>query len=89
MKFNPTYIVYDVDKEGIKELIIKTDTCEADYIYEFYTYQNGLVLLGTAHEGHTGLHIPNNNNELSLRYSHLRVTCVMFLYIDLLLLKIK
>lgn len=68
MQFNPTYIVYDIDKNGVKELIVKTGICEADYTYEFYTYQNGLVLLGTAHAGHSGLYIPNDNNGLYLRY---------------------
>lgn len=68
MQFNLTYTVYDIDKNGVKELIVKTGICEADYTYEFYTYQDGLVLLGTAHAGHSGLYIPNDNNGLYLRY---------------------
>ncbi len=68
MEFNPTYTVYDIDKDGIKELIIKTGICEADYTYEFYTYQNGLISLGTTHAGHSGLYIPEDNNGLYLRY---------------------
>lgn len=68
MQFHPTYTVYDIDKNGVKELIVKTGICEADHTYEFYTYQNGIVLLGTAHAGHSGLYIPNDNNGLYLRY---------------------
>ena len=37
------YLYYDVDKDGIPELITKTGTCEADYIGTVYYFQNGKV----------------------------------------------
>ena len=33
------YYVYDIDKNGVRELIVQTGTCEADYMYEIYTIQ--------------------------------------------------
>ncbi len=42
-----TYFLYDMDKDGVKELLLKTGTCEADYMYEIYTAENGRsVFLG-------------------------------------------
>lgn len=66
--FDPTYTVYDMNNDGIKELILETGTCEADYTYEFYTYRDGLILLGEAHAGHSGLYIPDDSDGLYLHY---------------------
>ena len=42
------YCVYDMNKDGIKELIVKTGTCEADYVYRFYSCEYGkIITLGT------------------------------------------
>lgn len=66
--FDPTYTVYDMNNDGIKELILETGTCEADYTYEFYTYRDGLISLGEAHAGHSGLYIPDDGDGLYLHY---------------------
>lgn len=48
------YYVYDIDKNGVRELIVQTGTCEADYMYEIYTIQDGkAVYLGEIAGGHT------------------------------------
>ncbi len=36
-----SYLVYDVDKDGTPELIVKTGTCEADYHGGLYTFRDG------------------------------------------------
>lgn len=36
----PTYCIYDINKDDIPELIVKTGTCEADYKYEYFSYIN-------------------------------------------------
>jgi len=35
------YLVYDIDKDGTPELIVKTGTCEADYHGALYTLRDG------------------------------------------------
>lgn len=35
-----TYYCYDIDKDGIKELLLPEGTCEADYRYNVYTLKN-------------------------------------------------
>ncbi len=50
------YTVYDIDKDGTKELIVKIGTCEADFEFLFYTYSNGKVIsLGSKSGSHAGL----------------------------------
>ena len=52
------YCVYDMNKDGIKELIVKTGTCEADYVYRFYSCEYGkIITLGTFSGGSAGLYI--------------------------------
>ena len=34
------YFFCDIDKDGIKELLVQNGTCEADYTYQAYTIQN-------------------------------------------------
>ena len=33
------YMVYDIDKDGVKELLVLEGTCEADFVYQVYTIQ--------------------------------------------------
>jgi hypothetical protein len=57
-----TYTVNDIDKDGIKELIVRTGGCEADYQYMFYTYSNGQVVsLGSKVAGWSALYGLNGN----------------------------
>ena len=36
-----SYFVYDFDKDGIPELVVKTGTCEADYALAVFSYRDG------------------------------------------------
>ena len=36
-----SYLIYDIDKDAIPELIVKTGTCEADYHGAIYTFRDG------------------------------------------------
>ena len=36
-----SYLVYDIDKDGTPELVVKYGTCEADYLGAIYTYRDG------------------------------------------------
>ena len=48
------YYLYDIDKDGVKELLLQEGTCEADYMYQVYTIENGAaVYLGELSGGHT------------------------------------
>lgn len=55
------YMLYDIDKDGVKELLLETGTCEADYMYEVYTVQNGsAVYLGEIPGGYSEFYADEN-----------------------------
>lgn len=49
------YYFYDIDKNGVMELMVQTGTCEADYMYDIYTIEDdaavylGEIGVGTLH----------------------------------------
>ena len=48
------YSVFDMDSDGVDELIVKGGTCEADYTFMFYAYRNGeFIPLGSAGASHS------------------------------------
>ena len=48
------YCLYDIDGNGIRELIVGTGSCEADRMDYFYTWSNGKAqLIDTYGSGHT------------------------------------
>ena len=48
------YSVFDMDSDGVDELIVKSGTCEADYTFIFYAYKNGeFIPLGSAGANHS------------------------------------
>ncbi len=50
------YAVFDMDSDGIDELIVKGGTCEADYTFMFFSYVDGNFMpLGDAGAGHSVL----------------------------------
>ena len=56
-----TYCVYDIDKNGVKELLLKTGTCEADYMFQIYTIENGdCVYLDEISGFHTAFYADEN-----------------------------
>lgn len=56
-QFISSYALDDFDKCGIPELIVRKGTCEADYMFDIYKYENeGANLLGSIGAGHTQLY---------------------------------
>lgn len=63
------FALYDMNNDGIPELIEKTGTCEADYIYNFITYRNGTIVnIGSDGGGHSALYRDNETGQLCKRY---------------------
>lgn len=59
--FYNTYWFYDIDKDGVKEILIQQGTCEADYVYDIYTIENGAAkYLGEIGGGHTSFYEDEN-----------------------------
>lgn len=55
------YWIYDIDKDGVKELLLQNGTCEADYMYQVYTIRDGTSFyLGEISGFHTGFYADEN-----------------------------
>lgn len=65
------YMLYDMDGNGVPELIIRNGTCEADYMFEFYSYNDGIISCGSVGAGHSELAIPNDEKGLLLCYQQM------------------
>lgn len=66
------YSLYDIDNNGVLELIAVQENSEAEIKYDFYTYDNGMVSLGNAAAGHSALLISKEDNKgLYQFYSHM------------------
>ena len=72
---NPSceYLVYDVDKDGTPELLIKIGTCEADYLGRLYTMgPNGPFQVGEdLGLGHSAFYSDPGENGIVLMYGHM------------------
>lgn len=67
------YLVYDVDKDGTPELVVKTGTCEADYHGALYTFRDGHAFqvgeeLGL---GHSAFYSDPGENGIILMWGHM------------------
>ncbi|MGN1123485.1 MAG: hypothetical protein ACI4RR_04015, partial [Eubacterium sp.] len=62
------YSIFDMNNDGVKELITSSGTCEADLTYEFYSFNGDLISLGTAHAGHSSLYVNDDDEGLLLYY---------------------
>ena len=53
-----SYFVYDFEKDGTPELVVKTGTCEADYMLAVFSYRDGQAVrvgeIGAAHSSFYG-----------------------------------
>ena len=70
------YYIYDIDKDGIPELIILSGTCEADAMYHVYTYEElddiyGVAFLGNFSGGHTYICGNSQNKSITAHYAHM------------------
>lgn len=77
------YSLYDVDKNGVLELIIDKHDNEAEAKFEFYTYDSGIVDLGDVPAGYSALLIPNDKEKGLYR------ACSRADYYNLMLLNIN
>lgn len=61
-----SYVFYDINKDGVKEMIVDDGLWEADRRYHVYTIVDGYAEgVGTFYGGHSSLaHIPNENGVL-------------------------
>lgn len=59
---NPRYTLYDIDNNGVLELIVRTGICEGDYEYQFYTFDKSIKHLGSCGATHSDMFIPNDKN---------------------------
>lgn len=58
------YYFYDIDKDGVKELLVQNGTCEADYTYQAYTIQdNKSKYLGEISGFHTMFYKDENGGK--------------------------
>lgn len=68
------YYLYDVDKDGCEELIIKAGTCEADAIIWFCKYSNGEVeKIGNVSGGHSLICGNSKEDGVTIHYGHMGV----------------
>ena len=68
-----SYLVYDIDKDGIPELLVKFGTCEADYLGALYSCRDGQAFqlgeeLGL---GHSSFYSDPGENGIILMVGHM------------------
>ena len=67
------YTLYDIDKDGVPELIVKMGTCEADYHGEVYTVSDGQAVLvcDTLGLGHSSFYTDPGENGIIQMWGHM------------------
>lgn len=70
------YLVYDIDKDGTPELLIKSGICEADYRGALYSFRDGRAFqFGEELSlGHSSLYSDPGENGLIVMYGHMGYT---------------
>ena len=72
-----TYAIYDIDKNGVPELLLRNGTCEMDFMYEIYTHDGSkAVYLGETFGGHASLHEIPDRNGVYVHYGHMGSECI-------------
>ena len=67
-----TYVLYDIDKDGIPELLIRYGLGEAGYHTTVYGYRDGTVTeIGDVPTGHTSLYAWPDENAVAYNWSHM------------------
>ena len=67
-----SYLLYDVEKDGTPELIVKMGTCEADYTGVLYTFRDGAAeKVDEFGLGHSSLYSDPNENGIIVYYGHM------------------
>ncbi|MBO6041042.1 MAG: hypothetical protein J6P58_07510 [Oscillospiraceae bacterium] len=67
------YTLYDIDKDGVPELMTKLGTCEADYHGEIYSFRDGQVVCacGELGLGHSSYYSDPDENGIVLFGGHM------------------
>lgn len=65
------YALYDLDSDGIEELIVSTGTCEADWRNDVYTIENDTVKSMGSFENTATLYKENDGNGIYAIYQHM------------------
>lgn len=66
------YYLYDINKDGIPELVVKFGTCEADYIGHCYTFDGEMaVFVEEVGLGHASLYTDPENNGVIYLWGHM------------------
>ena len=73
ISYSNGYLVYDIDKDGVPELLVKTGTCEADYMGSIYTFSGGAArcVCDDLYLGHSSLYSDPGENGLILMNGHM------------------
>lgn len=68
-----SYLIYDIDKDTIPELLVKTGTCEADYHGALYTFRDGRAFqVGEDLAlGHSSFYSDPGENGIILMWGHM------------------
>lgn len=71
-----SYLFYDIDKDGVPELITKTGTCEADYVGTVYYLRDGNVeKAGDFGLGHSAFYSDPDHNGVIVSTGHMGWSC--------------
>lgn len=66
------YVLYDIDKDGVPELLVRFGDCEAAYRTQIYTFRDGeMVLAGDLSSGHTSFYTCPGENAVALVWGHM------------------
>ena len=67
-----TYVLYDIDKDGVPELMLQYGLGEAGYHTTFYGYRDGAVTeIGDIPTGHTSLYTWPGENAMAYNWGHM------------------
>lgn len=67
-----TYVLYDIDKDGVPELLLRYGLGEAGYHTTVYGYRDGAVAeLGDVATGHTSLYTWPGENAVAYNWGHM------------------
>lgn len=67
------YTLFDLDQDGIKELITSQGTCDADWTNDVYTIEDGYILMIGQFYGPVMLYVAEDGNGLYAVYGHMGV----------------
>ena len=76
-RYTCCYSMYDIDSDGVPEILIKLGTCEADFEYRVYTYPEGTrltatpTMLGSFDGGHASVCGISDHDSFLVWYGHM------------------